>query len=242
VSDDELRRAALESGEADFVHNRIRELRENPLLGDFDAKHLQATHAYFFQDVPHHHPGIIREDTDSWVKHRVLEGKDHGYEVAYLARGVEARIKSILDAFGGPAALQRLTLNEAAAKLARLYGDLDYAHGFYEGNSRTLREFTRTLAAEAGLRLDWSVTLVSAVQRNALYAARDLEVIARHYPGMTPDTATTPREHYATIQAENFRKTLGEHPLEDIIRAGLTPLAALKLAITDHRKTATRPQ
>lgn len=137
--------------------------------------------------------------------------------------------------------MQRLTLNEAATKLARLYGDLDYAHGFYEGNSRALREFTRTLAAEAGLRLDWSVTLVSAVQRNALYAARDLEVIARHYPGMTPNTATTPREHYATIQAENFRKTLGEHPLEDIIRAGLTPLAALKLAINDHRKTADTP-
>jgi fido (protein-threonine AMPylation protein) len=215
------KRAQQERREADLVANRARELYEKPIAGKFDAQHLQAVHAYLFQDTPRHQPGVIRDETGGWIKLRALEDKPGVYEVAYLADGVEGRIKSVLDDFGGPAALRGLSADESARKLARLYGDLDHAHGFYEGNSRTLREFTRTLAAEAGFKLDWTGTNVSPDQRNALYAARDLEVLTRQYPGMTPDTANTPAEYEATLQAASFRKTLGEHPLEKIIQDSL---------------------
>jgi fido (protein-threonine AMPylation protein) len=50
--------------------------------------------------------------------------------------------------------------------LAGLYADLDHARGFYEGNSRTLREFTRSLAEAAGFTLDWIGTGAGASERN----------------------------------------------------------------------------
>lgn len=222
--------AAQEQLEADLVSNRLGELHEKPLAGKFDAAHLQAIHAYIFQDVPRHQPGVIRDDTGSWIKMRALEGKSGTYEVSYLGEGVEARIGAVLTAFGGPAALRGLPADEAAAKLAQLYGDLDHAHGFYEGNSRTLREFTRTLAAEAGFSLDWTGTNVTADHRNALYAARDVEVLSRHYPGVTPDNATTRSAYEAALQLESFRKGLGDHPLRDVIRAALTEGRTLGLS------------
>jgi fido (protein-threonine AMPylation protein) len=232
--------AAQEQREGELVARRAMELFKSPLKGAFDVQHLQNIHAYLFQDTPRHHPGVVREDTGRWSKQRALEGKSGTYEVAYLADGVEARIKGILDNFGGSAALRGLSADEVAEKLARLYGDLDHAHGFYEGNSRTLREFTRSLAAEASFRLDWTGTNVTADQRNALYVARDLEVITRRYPGMTPATANTREEYEATLQAGSIRRTLGGHPLLDIIRAGLSPSTTLQAepaAVTKGNKT-----
>jgi hypothetical protein len=46
---------------------------------------------------------------------------------------------------GGGAPWAACPPDDAATKLNRLYGDLDHAHGVYEGNSRALREFTEAL-------------------------------------------------------------------------------------------------
>lgn len=78
-----------------LVFARIRELHENPIAGDFDLAHLRAIHAWLFQDLPHHQPGVIRSDTeDGWIKRRMLEGEALVYAVHYLHRGVAARIPS----------------------------------------------------------------------------------------------------------------------------------------------------
>ena len=53
-------------------------------------------------------------------------------------------------------------------RIATLYAAFDHAHGFHEGNSRTLRAFTRSLAA-AGFTLDWVGSGVEAKERNALF-------------------------------------------------------------------------
>jgi fido (protein-threonine AMPylation protein) len=206
---------------------RISELRETPIQGNFDLAHLRAVHDHIFQDLPHHQPGIVRDDTGPWVKMRALEGAPGVYEVNYMPHGVEARISAVLSDFGGADSLKGLSTEIAASKLARLYGDLDHAHGFFEGNSRTLREFMRELAQAAGFTLDWTGSGVTKESRNYLYAARDIEVISRAYPDLTSETANTPQEHYATLQLENFRRQLGDHPLETIIRDGLATSAHL---------------
>jgi fido (protein-threonine AMPylation protein) len=41
---------AIEVYEADRVAKRIRELRETPIRGHFDAAHLKSVHACLFQD------------------------------------------------------------------------------------------------------------------------------------------------------------------------------------------------
>ena len=43
---------AAERREGALAANRIRELAENPLRGNFDVDHLRAVHAYIFQDLP----------------------------------------------------------------------------------------------------------------------------------------------------------------------------------------------
>jgi fido (protein-threonine AMPylation protein) len=160
--------------EADLVANRLAALYEEPLTGDFDLAHLRAIHAWLFQDPPHHQPGVIRSDTeDGWIKRRMLEDETLVYAVPYLHRGVAARIAVILKRFGGVGALSGRTPRAAARRMAGLYADLDHAHGFHEGNSRTLREFTRSLAEVADFTLDWIGTGVGASERNQLYLARE---------------------------------------------------------------------
>ena len=123
-----------------------------------------------------------------------------------------------------PISIKGLSRAAAAARLAELYAALDHAHAFYEGNSRTLREFTRELASEAGYSLDWVKTGIGAKQRNALYVARDLAVLERAFPDLTPEKAmlTSDRAEYeALVTLEGLRRAVGAATLAAIIRDGL---------------------
>ena len=205
--------------------SRIAVLREQPIDGDFDLAHLKAVHAYIFQDSPEHRPGEVREDTFSaWTKNRRLEDAPGTYEVQYASEDIEGKISAALDAFGGPNSLRGLDPEAAGSRMAQLYGDLDFAHGFYEGNSRTLREFTRELAAEAGLTLAWETTGGDARARNALYMARDIEVLQRAFPDLTPERAmqTNDRSEYeASFALEALRRNVGDNTLQAIITRNL---------------------
>jgi cell filamentation protein len=227
VSDEVSRAAeqqAREQREADLVRLRIVELAENPIAGNFDLAHLKAIHAHLFQDLPEHQPGVIRGDTDGWRKVRELEGRGASHVVHYSQTVIAARIEAILRDFGGPATLKGLPLDEAAARLAGLYGDLDHAHGFHEGNSRTLREFMRTLTLAASYTLDWTRVGNGTEARNALYIARDVAVLERAYPELTEARAmaTDDRAEYeAWWHLTKLRELQGENSLRDIIVAAL---------------------
>lgn len=226
-----LDRKTREKAEGDLAFARVNQLRESPIRGKFDLAHLAAIHGYIFQDVPSHKPGEVRDDTLGWSKNRKLEGQEGYYEVQYKPTNVQNSIERILSDFGGPAGLRGLSQEEAAVKLAKLYGDLDYAHGFYEGNSRTLRKFTTDLAQAAGFFLDWSSTDQTAASRNYLYIARDIEVISRAYPGLSSQMANHANAYEAALQIEHFIEKFGAHPLEKIIASRLTPVVTM--SITD---------
>lgn len=215
-----------EAVEAARISFRILELHDDPIRGNFDLRHLKAIHAYIFQDFPQHRPGIIRGDTaKSWIKHRSLEGISGIYSVRYASQKIAAKITAILRRFGGAVSIKGLPLPATADRMATLYGDLDHAHGFYEGNSRTLREFTRQMATEAGCMLDWSKTGSGAQARNKLYLARDLAVLERAFPGLTPEKAmqTSDRDEYeASFRIEKLRRDTGENTLAAIFRAALS--------------------
>ena len=217
-----------ERREAKLVFARIRELYETPVQGSFDRAHLQAIHAHLFQDLPHHRPGVIRSNTDGWNKVRELEGHGPSHVVRYVHKGIGTRISGVLRAFGGPGTLRDLPPEHVAARMARLYGDLDHAHGFYEGNSRTLREFMRCLADAAGYTLDWTQAGMGAEARNALYVARDVEVLERFYPGLNEERAmaTDDRAEYqAWWNLEKLRRLRGENTIERIFARALTARA-----------------
>lgn len=66
--------------------------------------------------------------------------------------------------------------------LGNLYAELDYAHPFRDGNSRSLRIFTRQLAQACGYSLDWERFNRSPGARDLLYIARDRSVNALALP------------------------------------------------------------
>lgn len=221
MSPNNTRRARLE---ADLVGNRIEELREKPISGRFDFAHLKAVHAYIFQDLPQHRPGVTRANIANWTKRRGLEGRSELYDVPYRSKGVARHGAAILRRFGGPVALSGLEPAEAAERLAVLYADLDHAHAFYEGNSRTLREFTRQLATAAGFTLDWIGAGAGPAERNALYLARDLAVYEREFPGLNEARAMSTadrREYEAFFTVKRLRAAAGRETLEAIMKARL---------------------
>lgn len=221
---------AVERREGALTANRIGELAETPIRGAFDVDHLKAIHAYIFQDLPHHRPGEMRSDTSGWSKFRALEGQVSVHEVHYAHDHIEQRAADILRDLGGPAAIAGLPPDAFASRMARLYGDLDHVHSFHEGNSRTLRELTRSLAEAAGYDLNWTSSSVDAAERNRLYVARDIAVLERAFPGLTPQRGmeTNDRAEYeASLALPALRRAPGAS-LEAIIREGLTPITPVQ--------------
>ena len=88
--------------------------------------------------------------------------------------------KNFLEKANGENWAQHDTPEKLAAPLAKFYADLDFQHPFVDGNSRTLREFTRRWVAEkTSQQLTWAHTIDPFETRDALYLARDAEVLRR---------------------------------------------------------------
>jgi cell filamentation protein len=206
---------------------RILELELAPLPGRFDAHHLKAIHGHIFQDSPPHRPGEYRPENPRgvYVKNRALEAEPTRYHVCYRTEGIAAAVDSAIKGFGAVETLRDLGVEEMARKLAGFYGDLDHAHPFCEGNSRTLRAFTRQMARQAGWELDWGAPHANAASRDALYIARDLAVTARAFPGLDQDRAMQTSDRMEYEAWVMFTSRYRARPtLETLIRSALTRL------------------
>lgn len=202
-----------------FVPLRLQQLEENPVEGNFDRTHLQEIHKRIFQDLPELAPGEFR--TQDTMKARALESMPRRYVVPYApAADIGSSLDKTLTELGGVSGLQGMSRDQFAGRMAKLYGDLDHAHPFKEGNSRALRAFTEQLATAAGFDLAWKdLGEDPAKARDKLYIARDKEVINRVYPGLDIDRAmvTQDRREY-----ESFTQIVSPFkdadPLEKIIK------------------------
>jgi len=171
--------------EADCTFRRVVELELYPVRGNFDAAHLKEVNRRIFQDLPalgfHDvRPGQFRAPVPAgrdWLKNRVLGNREGSYFVAYSAMDTAAqdRLEKVL-ARANPSQLQGLKTATFTERLAELYAELDYIHPFSDGNSRTLRTFTRQLAMESGYELAWERFSGSPDGRDCLYVARDSSV------------------------------------------------------------------
>ncbi|MGP4059408.1 Fic/DOC family protein [Halobacillus sp. H74] len=134
----------LASMEALVTTRRLSELQERPIEGDFDLRHLQRIHAYLFKDL-YPFAGEIR--SENIVK--------DGFSFAQ-ARFIPLASKPLF---------QQLMIEDwehmdqkmLAGKLTYYMAEINVLHPFREGNGRSLREFIRCIAIEAGYILDWAV-------------------------------------------------------------------------------------
>ena len=233
---DKIQKIAQALDESSF--SRINELEINPIRGNFDARHLREIHAYIFQDAqkfnPQYRPGELREiSTGYWSRVRELSTKEK-YLVVYADRSESRMLEKILRDFGGPESLKGLDLELFAEKMAKFYGDLDYLHPFWDGNSRTLRVFTRQLALEAGFTLDWNMAKRDIRSRDVVYVARDKEVTDRKYPDMKSGIVHSMEEAETCIVLYKSHKD--SPSLKDIIRESTTLLEVSR----EQRQEVTR--
>ena len=174
-----------------YTAHRILELELDPVRGRFDAAHLREINRRIFQDLPRVGytdvtPGEYRPavpDGKDWMKNRALETADGSFFVAYSRMDDKAqqRLEKALER-AVPEQLSQLDTQSFAATMATLYAELDYVHPFPDGNSRTLRTFTKQLANASGYELEWERFNHGAGGRDTLYVARDKAVNALAKP------------------------------------------------------------
>lgn len=133
---------------------RIDQLRERPVRGKFDLKHLQAIHRHLFQDV-YEWAGELREGALS-------RGGNLFAQPEHIVSSAERAFRAL----AAEKHLRGLTAAEFLERLAHHFADLNAIHPFREGNGRTLQTFLEQLAGEAGYTLDFS-----KVERGAWNAA-----------------------------------------------------------------------
>ena len=215
--------------EAEHTFRRIVELRLDPVRGKFDAAHLKEINRRIFQDLPglgfdDVTPGLYRSPVpvgNDWIKSRSLETVDASSNVAYspMDKEAQARIDDVLK-LANPAALGKLKKTDFTQAIGKLYTELDYIHPFPDGNSRTLREFTRQLVDESGYRLDWEQFGKSPVGRDLLYIARDRSVNELALPHIRH--ASTKRDVMMTM--DQFE---GNRDLPSLLRDAVRPARAI---------------
>ncbi|MFE5322246.1 Fic/DOC family protein [Paenibacillus sp. NPDC056579] len=143
--------ASLHKAEVDHVMFRLVQLEQKPIPGDMDAKHLQAIHKHIFQDV-YDWAGEYR--VVDMTKYYDNLGMRMGY---WHHRDIGDALGKVTGSLREEGFLKELPNSEAFAQRASRYmAAINQVHPFREGNGRSQREFIRTLALNAGYRLDWA--------------------------------------------------------------------------------------
>ncbi|WP_455654377.1 Fic family protein [Phascolarctobacterium sp.] len=180
-----------EKAEGKAVAYRLYQLHLEPLTGNWDLDHLKAINAYLFQDLPklgpewaeEYKPGCFRPEVPSdqfWRKNRILKNSPEISTVVY-SNMTPAELQVAGDFLRQAVDLPKLksmTTEAFTAAISSIYITLDQLHPFPDGNSRTIREFTRSLAKEAGYEIHWERFTKTKDDYDRLYLARDLSVNA----------------------------------------------------------------
>jgi cell filamentation protein len=136
-----------------------------------------------------------------------------------MDKAAQARLDEVLKG-ANPTELSKLKTAEFSQAVGNLYVQMDYIHPFKDGNSRTLREFTRQLAETSGYTLDWERFNRSPGGRDTLYIARDLGVNELALPNIRQ--AGTKRDVVLSMD-----QLEGNRTLPDLVRDAIRPSRAV---------------
>lgn len=133
----------LADKEQHLTRLRIGELKQEPIKGDFDMKHLKAIHGHIFQDVyawagETRTVGIAKGDSLFAPPSQI---ESYGEKVFK-----QISVDSLKGGFSG----------EFVKQVANHIADVNALHPFREGNGRAQRVFFEQLSKEAGRPLDFS--------------------------------------------------------------------------------------
>lgn len=207
---------------------RLSELKENPIKGNFDLDHLKKINGYIFQDSPDvagkFRPEVKIHSDELWHKNRNYP-KFGVITVCYspMDKNSVKEAENVLNSISIER-MKGLSQCELAKEISDIYKKIDYIHPFPDGNSRTLREFTRTLSEEVGFKLDWSKN-----SQQEIYLARDFEV--------NNITLSKVSNQAQKCFLEDEIEAILKHPkyksLETVINSSLIPLEQNKIYQVD---------
>lgn len=139
IKDGEL----LESVEAELTFNRLVELIDQPVKGNFNLEHIKGIHKYIFQDL-YSFAGKIRTE-DIWK----------GNTLFCKCQYIESSLKRILDELKSENCLKDSGKEYFIKRSAYYMCEINVIHPFREGNGRVIREFIRTLGLKNGYHINW---------------------------------------------------------------------------------------
>lgn len=131
----------LNTLERQYSTTRLSQIREKPIAGNFDLKHLEKIHAYVFQDVYDWAGKTRTVNIEKTTLFCPLQNLDSYQQETFEKLKKENYLKG-------------LDIEQFSKKAAYYLGELNMIHPFREGNGRTQREFMRELALNAGYDLD----------------------------------------------------------------------------------------
>ncbi|MCP1201064.1 Fic family protein [Notoacmeibacter sp. MSK16QG-6] len=200
---------------ATFVRQSEMELGQGP-KGLFDETHLKAIHGYIFQDV-YEWAGHLRNETvivDGEVVDPIgnmSKSGDHFLHGSRIDMGLNEALRPIRD----PDVLRGSTPVEFAEIAGRVMGEMNYVHGFRDGNGRTNQAFIAALGREYGHDVDFSLI----PKPRMIDASRETSAdpSSRAMVHLIED-ATDPGRRAAIEAAFADLRQRGENPLEHDVR------------------------
>jgi len=134
----------LAAAEADFSAIRLTQLHMKPLVGAFTTEHLQQIHSHVFQDV-YEWAGKLRE----------VNLPDQLTRPSAPAWEIEQALNRVFDRLSSENHLKGYGLDEWTERSCHYLAELAQVQPFLAGNELVLQEFTRELAQENDIRLQW---------------------------------------------------------------------------------------
>lgn len=136
----------LYQAEVDICFEKLLELHENPIEGNFDEEHLSNIHRYIFSDI---YPFA--------GTYRTVDVTKVGSFYFTPAKDIKASLSIVLKEIKSDF-LKCKRFEDYTNFLAEAFYNLLTVHPFREGNGRTVREFIREFVIKYihGYTLDWS--------------------------------------------------------------------------------------
>ena len=153
----------LAEAERELTALNLAEIKEKPVRGHFDLKHLQAIHQAIFRDI------------FTWA------GKLRAVDIAKgnqfcLCQHLESYAAGIFAELKNENYLLHTPAEAMPERLAYYLSEINVLHPFREGNGRAQRVFIEYLAQKAGFHVDFSgVTSAEMIEASALSFAREYD-------------------------------------------------------------------
>lgn len=164
----------LKKLETTITFQKLLELQEKEIMGNFDKNHLKGIHKYLFDDI-YPFAGEYRKVNIAKQRGNFLMITDINDIEVYLDELFERTNNELKNCYN---------IYQFSEVLSKLYTSLIYCHPFREGNGRCVREFLREFSIvkskEIGLgefELDWKLINKDELNKN-------IEV-AHIFPGAT---------------------------------------------------------